>query len=618
MRTATGRRAGIATYLAALVAALVAVGVVAPLAAQEPDVPVFRAGVSAVRVDVSVDDRKDLPMDGLGVADFELREDGIVQRITSAQFVRRDGRRQSNLDEALTIRSREHAESEAARDDVRVFAIFLDDYHLEKDPQVTFRVREALQQFVKTFGPNDLLTVMDPLTPLSALRYTRELDDVQARLRTFEGRRGQLFPVRSVMEEAQLQSNNVWQIRSTVTLSALEALVAHLAGLGEGRKSVLFVSQGPPVSSMYPESEARLQAIVQAANRGNVTVHAFDPRPLGSSQPGGSYVLSRLAGETGGRAIANNNTPLPLLKQTLADASAYYLLGYTPSRTTDDGRFHKIEVKVLRPGARVTARRGYWAPSLKESTPAPVVAAEPRQATALARLTAPARGRVADVWLGLARSAGAERTAVTVAWEAAYGRAEGQVPRTLEVDLLDGGARPAGTAMRAIEPARVMGAGASERFELEPGQAVVWRFTVRGTDAVLDQWEQKMAVPELRKDRVAFATPTVYRASTAQQARDLQRGTGLAPAASRRFRATDRVRVDTVPYGEAGTPAVTAEVLGSGGRSLVRLPVTADGNGMVQIGLPVASLGQGTYVLRLYAVAGEHSAEERMAFEVVP
>lgn len=609
----TWRRAGCIAGAAAVVFSVAALR-----AGQEPDVPVFRGGVAAVRVDVSVEDRQDLPLDGLGVSDFELREDGVVQRIASVQFIRRDGHRQSNLDEALTIRSREHAESEAARDDVRLFAIFLDDYHIEKDQQVTLRVRDALQQFVKAFGPNDLLTVMDPLTPLSALRYTRAIDEVQASFRTFEGRRGQVYPVRSVMEEAQIQSANVWQIRATVTLSALEALVSHLAGLGEGRKSVLFVSQGPPMSSLFPENEARLQAIVQAANRGNVTVHAFDPRPLGASQPGGAYVLSKLAGETGGRVVANSNAPLPRLKQVLADASAYYLLGYTPSRAADDGRFHKIEVKVLRPGARVTARRGYWAPSLKESTPVPLVVPEPRQASALATLTAPARGHVADVWLGSARAEAVGRTAVTVAWEAAHGRLDGPAPRTLEVGLFDGAPRPAGTAMRVMEPARVLALGASERFDLPPGQPVVWRFTVRGAESVLDQWDQKMAVPELRKDRVAFATPAVYRASTAQQARDLQRGTGLAPAASRRFRATDRVRVDAQSYSAAGVPAVTADVLGSGGRSLVVLPVTAVPDGGVQVGLPVASLGQGTYVLRLRAVAGDDAAEERVAFEVVP
>lgn len=579
--------------------------------------PVFRAGVAAVRVDVSVDDRQDQPMTNLGPADFELREDGVVQQITSVQFIRRDGRRQTDLNEALTIRSREHAESEAARDDVRLFAVFLDDYHVDKDQQITLRLRDALQQFVKGFGPNDLLVVMDPLTPLSALRYTRDLNEVQARIRAFEGRRGQVYPIRSVMEEAQLKSANPWEIRASVTLSALEALVAHLGGLGEGRKSVLFVSQGPPVYANAGGGEARLQAIVQAANRGNVTIHAFDPRPLGNNT-GVPYVLSRLASDTGGRAVASSNAPAPRLKEMLADASAYYLLGYTPSRTADDGRFHKIEVRVLRPGARVTARKGYWAPSAKETSPVPRPAPEPRQATALASLTKPASGRVAEVWLGWARRDGG-RPSVTVAWDPAPVGPGAREARTLDVAALDGGPRPAGTPMRELEPARALPRGGSAGFAFEAGQAVVFRFSARDdANTVLDQWDQKVTVPDVTAGPVSMSTPAVFRASTPQQARVLERGPGLAPAASRRFRPSDRVRVDVEPYARDGAAVVVAEVLGAGGRSLVTLPVSDAGGQTVRIGVPVGSLGIGTYVLRLHASADGQSVEERIAFEVVP
>ena len=587
--------------------------------AQEPDVPVFRAGVSAVRVDVTVEVRQDRALDGLAAADFELREDGILQRVETVQFVRRNGTRQTNLDEALPIRSREHAESEAARDDVRLFAIFLDDYHIEKDQQVTLRVRDALQQFVRGFGPNDLLTVMDPLTPLSALRYTRSFDDVLARIRTFEGRRGQLFPVRSVMEEAQLQSSNVWQIRATVTLSALEALVSHLGGLGEGRKSVLFVSQGPPVSYTNPENHVHLQGIVQAANRGNVTIHVFDPRPLGSSQPGGAYALSYLAGETGGRAVANSNNPLPHLKLALADASAYYVLGYTPSRTTSDGRFHRIEVRVTRPGVRVTARKGYWAPSARETERPVIPPREPVQDAALARLVAPQQGRVVDAWLGVAR--GREgHTRVSVAWDAIGGARSGAAPVSMDVEVLDGGPREAGSKPRALEPGRTIRAEVLEVFELPTGQRVAWRLTVRAADGrVLDQWEQAMAVPDLRAGRVQLATPRVYVARSVPESRALDGGTAIAPSASRRFTRTDRVRVDVEGYAETGAPLVmSVDVLGAGGRALVALPVSAGPAGVPRVAVPVSSLAQGTYVLRIRATAGEAGAEERIAFEVTP
>src|SRR5262249_18761754 len=312
--------------------------------------------------------RHDEPVADLQAGDFDVVEDGVLQRVETLQFVRLDGSRTTDLEDSLEIRSPEHAALEAARDDVRVFAIFLDDYHIDKMPEVTLRVRRALKDFVRQFATNDLVAVMDPLTPLSHLRFTRSQDDLLRRMGEFEGRRGELHPVRSVLEEGQLAARDVWEVRGSVTLSALEAIVTHLGGLREGRKSVLFVSQGPVMGPFGGPNEDRLKDVLQAANRGNVTIHVFDPRPVGrrpfgSAPLGGADVLQRLSHETGGRAIVNLNEPAKRLAQVIGDASAYYLLGYTPVRDMADGRFHRIEVKVKRPGVRVLARRGYWAPT---------------------------------------------------------------------------------------------------------------------------------------------------------------------------------------------------------------------------------------------------------------
>ena len=85
----------------------------------------------------------------------------------------------------------------------------------------------------------------------------------------------------------------------------------------------------------------------------------LDPRPLGSSPIGGPDVLFRLYNETGGRGIINTNMPSTRLDDIITDASAYYLLGYTPSREFADGKFHRIDVKVKQKGMRVFARRGW-------------------------------------------------------------------------------------------------------------------------------------------------------------------------------------------------------------------------------------------------------------------
>jgi hypothetical protein len=65
--------------------------------------------------------------------------------------------------------------------------------------------------------------------------------------------------------------------------------------------------------------------------------------------------------DTGGTVIANLASGL---RQISDESRTYYLLGYRPTGK-QDGRFHKIEVTVARPGVTVRARRGYYAQAVK-------------------------------------------------------------------------------------------------------------------------------------------------------------------------------------------------------------------------------------------------------------
>ena len=107
--------------------------------------------------------------------------------------------------------------------------------------------------------------------------------------------------------------------------------------------------------------------------------------------------LHILAEETDGRAIVNRNDVGPGLEQIVADASSYYLLGYTSSEAPTDGEFHEIELRVNRSDAKVRARKGYYALTeqnarrvLTPSAPEPPKAFE----TALSALAEPVRGRL--------------------------------------------------------------------------------------------------------------------------------------------------------------------------------------------------------------------------------
>ena len=604
-------------------ASAVVVLIAAAIAAQEPKpaeerqqpTPIFRAGTDLVRVDVSATGRNGTAVADLQASDFEVEEDGVVQTVQTAQFIRLDGQRTSDLNEPLEIRSREHAKLEAAREDVRLFAVFLDDYHIDKAPTITIPLREALVKFVEQFQPNDLIVVMDPLTTLDGLKFTRSMPDLTARMRAFIGRRNELFPVKSAVEEAQLTQRNWIELRGAVTLSALTALATHLGGLREGRKSILFVSQGPPLGPPGSPNDQRLKEATEAANRGNVTIHVLDPRPLGAVGFGGHSTLQRIAGETGGRAIINTNDPSDELKHVIADASAYYLIGYTPTRQTNDGKFHKINVRVKRRGVDVVARRGYWSASAKELTAAAEAAATPPNpalANALKAMAVSSAVPAIDLWTGMSRGPGT-LTRLTVTWEA--NQRTGARPARLELQPVDADGKP-------VLDAQVIAAAPGEipmiaAFEIEPGRFRV-RFTSLSTQGdVLDRWVQTINLPSFTEEPLTLATPRFLRARSMPEFRILEASPNPPPAAGTVFRRTERVLMDIECYSaDAAPPELSVDLLNARGDPLRALEIPTLVNGRTRIVVPVASLAPSIYVLRVRASDGERTVEQMAAIRV--
>ena len=183
--------------------------------------------------------------------------------------------------------------------------------------------------------------------------------------------------MKSAIEEAQLTQRNWQELRAGVTLSALERARHAARRPARGPQVDPVLQPGPAAAARAARTSSAIEEAMEAANRGNVTIHVIDPRPLGTVGFGGADTLRRIADDTGGRAIVNTNDPTEQLSGVMADASAYYLIGYTPTRNANDGKFHEIKVRVKRRGVRVTARRGYWAASEKEMTAAAEAAATP-------------------------------------------------------------------------------------------------------------------------------------------------------------------------------------------------------------------------------------------------
>ena len=467
--------------LVVLLATLLQVGS-AQDAAPPPQAPgpdpqaTFKAGINFVRVDVIVTDRNDAPVTNLTKDDFEVIEDGKVQPIEQFRPIKVDGIPRPGDPAPRVIRNREDEQTEAGRDDVRVYAFLLDDYHVRRTTSMS--VRNPIVEFIQTqLRPNDLVAVMYPLTPIGDLLFTNNHASIVSAIQRFEGRKYDYTP-RNIYEQnyARLSPQDIERVRNDIVMGALKALSIRLGSLREGRKSIILVSEGftallPPqmnrpdasqpvdprqtaiaagaqdsdrqrTAEWFQQSDVmmRLREVYQDANRNNTSIYSLDPRGLTpfefqiddvafGSPPSfatDSRVLQMsqdtlrvLAEETDGRAIVNRNTLAQGLTQIVRDSSFYYLLGYNSTQARNDGKFHEIKVRVKRPNVDVRARKGYWALTaadvLKVNNPTPDVVKPVSQALATLAMSAVA-GKYVRTWVGTQRAENG-KTKVTLIWE---------------------------------------------------------------------------------------------------------------------------------------------------------------------------------------------------------
>jgi hypothetical protein len=295
--------------------------------------------------------------------------------------------------------------------------------------------------------------------------------------------------------------------------------------------------------------------------------------------------------------------------QVFSDASAYYLIGYSPSRELTDGKFHRIEVRVTRPGVRVSARRGYWAPPPVELSSSPKPVPDPLLSNALASLVPLDKGRPIDVWVGSAPATD-RQTEIQVAWEALPRSTESRTS-VLEIEPL---AQGSGVSLGA--PQTIPAVTSLARFVLEPGP-VSFRMTVRAPDgSEVDRWTDRLVVPDYSDGGVQLGTPRVYRTRSLLESRRFDGGTESMPAVSRHFRRTDRLVIDVPWAASNGPPEVSARLTSRDGASLTTLPLASNDAGRARIVLPLVNLAPSTYVVRVDATMGDERATQQVAFTV--
>jgi VWFA-related protein len=572
---------------------------------QQP--PVFKTGTNQVRVDVTVTDRKGEPVRDLTKDDFDVREDGIPQAIDTIKLIEATGAAPDD-DMSLPIRSAQHAYAEAARDDIRVFVIFWDEYHIgEMAPAI--RARAALTDFVQSaFGPTDLVALMDQLTPSDTIEFTRDRRALAEKVHKLKGRQGVYIPPRSPVEEAQMyRSRDIEMLRAQVTASALDATIGFLGSIKEGRKAILLVSQTIGRLGTSPmDTTSWLESTIRTANANNTTIYTFDPRGLDVNiRP--SDFLHALATETGGRQFSNNY-PAASLREVVKNASAFYLLGYASAKNPADGKFHKIAVHVKRPNVDVKSRTGYFAPSTTEMEAAKKKAAEntapPEISNALSKLVdAPHIPVAGDLWAGAAPGPDG-KPRVTVVWTPRDATSEEGIS-----------IRASGDGGRVFFDGPLRGGRMT--FDAAPGTLHLRRHLVDTDGALTDRQESTLDVPDFAGSPLTISSPVVFRASTPLELRAIQAEPDPAPFAGRQFERGDRVIVRFGVVGPAAADAtVTATLLSRKGTALATLPLKTTASRGYEIDLPMGSVARGEYVISIAASHGADQAKTLLSFRV--
>ena len=583
--------------------------------------PTFRGGVSVVNVDVVVSDRSGQPVNDLTQADFEILENGKSQDIEQFRLVKVDGRLKPGAPEPREVRSLGDEEVELERDDVRVFVIFLDEYHVTR--AMSMRVRQRLIPFVKAqLGPNDLVAIMSPLMPVSALTFTRSQDFIVNAIGRFDGVADDLSP-RNPVEAAYAfrPPADIRAIRRQVVLSALQGLAVRLGSVREGRKSVLFVSQGWRAGALLKGS--LLDDVVTSANRHNVAFYPLDPIGLDGGGRGSmrnaTSVMMLLAEETGGRAIVGRNSFEAGLGDMVRDSSAYYLLGYT-TRAGNDGKFHEIKVRVKRKGVDVRARNGYWAMSADDALRAAMPPAPDIDPSIVATLGSIERGAArpgyGKTWVGTSRG-DAGQTRVTVVRETSGAAGEDRADATARVSVsatdAAGVSLVRGRLAEAAGPSRAR----SLAFEAAPGTLDL-RIDLEGPDgAVLDTERRRLQGPDLATE-AAISTPRMFRGRTAREVGVLRDDAAAVPLATREFSRADRLLIKFDVYNGRDPLVPRAMLINPRGQRLTALPVAvANAGGGHHIEFGLGFLASGDYVVEIAADGATDEVTTLLAFRVV-
>jgi VWFA-related protein len=390
-----------------------------PPQASPTQTPTFKVRVDYVEVDALVTDAQGRFVRDLTKEDFRVLEDGKPQTIANFAIVDLPIERADRpLFASAPIEP--DVQTNERPFDGRVYVMVIDDLHTLFGR--SSRVKLAAKQFIqRNLGANDLMAVVHTGGPSDANQeFTSNKRLLMAAVDRVSGLKLQSATLSRNEEynrtrDFRQQGDRVNDpddaergFKARSTLEALKSVADWFASVHGRRKAILFVSEGIDydITDVFNNNSASTiiedtRDLIASATKANVAIYGIDPRGLtgledesitvssfpddtslgiGTSSLQNEVRLSQdslrtISDETGGFAVVNRNQFDTAFARIVQDNSSYYVLAYYPP-TDKPGKFHRIDVRVTRPGVTVRARKGYALPKVKTAA-APAKSAKP-------------------------------------------------------------------------------------------------------------------------------------------------------------------------------------------------------------------------------------------------
>jgi len=585
--------------------------------AQQPAPEASTREIAGVRIDAIVTDSNGRPILDLRPSDFELFENGVSRPIQAAQLRTLP----KDAIPADPVPSEADQERFAKQPGTRVFAFFLDEFHVTPGPGVD-RARTAINECIdQTLQPQDLAVVMRPLDNVTAIRFTRDRAVLHGAVDAFAGRKGDYAP-RTPFEEQYIgrAPAAVTGARRQIVTAGLRELSMRLGELQADRGVIVLVSEGFPREPLPGGRSSRLpdlQGLVRASSRYHLAIYTLNPSTANEDSSAAedrdraTSMLQWITTQTGGRAM-DADTLVAGMARMKHDLETYYTLNYQPAK--EDGRFHTLEVRTKRRGAVVHAATGVWTPLGSEWRTA-ISATSSSMSVSRRALR---RSSLIDAWVGLMRDSNGAMQLV-ISWEP---RTHGvSAPQTVAVTarttagatLFDGRLGQVGSTSKMTPD--------NARFGVSTGRVEIDMTIFDATGKNIDTDARDFDVPDLRRQKSGpvLLAPELVRARTLRDFQNATTNPDAAPASARTFARADRLLIRVPAFDISGTAVeVTAKVLNSMGQPIRDIDAlqSTPRDGIAQFGLPLSWLVPGEYQIELMAANTNGSVKQRITFKL--